>query len=152
MEARVIKISTALANVRELFLDTAPIIYHVEGNLAYQPLTDQIFQAIQAGTLSAVTSSITLSECLVHPYRRGDMALAQKFRDAITAGVNTRYVGVDAVAEQAAEVRAHYNLKLADSFQIAAAIAAGCGAFLTNDSTLKRVSGITILVLDEMEL
>jgi len=45
MEARVIKISTALANVRELFLDTAPIIYHVEGNLAYQPLTDQIFQA-----------------------------------------------------------------------------------------------------------
>ena len=34
------KIAAALANVRELFLDTAPIIYHVEGNLAYQPLTD----------------------------------------------------------------------------------------------------------------
>jgi hypothetical protein len=72
----VIKIAAALANVRELFLDTAPIIYHVEGNLAYQPLADQIFQAIQAGTLSAVTSSIALSKCLVHPYRRGDMALA----------------------------------------------------------------------------
>jgi hypothetical protein len=80
----VIKIAAALANVRELFLDTAPIIYHVEGNLAYQPLTDQVFQTIQAGTLSAVTSSITLSECLVHPYRRSDMALAQKFRNVIT--------------------------------------------------------------------
>ena len=67
-----IKIAAALANVRELFLDTAPIIYHVEGNLAYQPLTDQVFQTIQAGTLSAVTLSITLSECLAHPYRRGD--------------------------------------------------------------------------------
>jgi predicted nucleic acid-binding protein len=146
----VITIAAALANVRELFLDTAPIIYHVEGNLAYQPLTDQVFQTIQAGTLSAVTSSITLSECLVHPYRRGDMALAQKFRNVITAGVNTRYVGVDVVAERSAEIRAHYNLKLADSFQVAAAIAAGCDAFLTNDSTLKRVSGITILVLDDL--
>lgn len=146
------KIASALANVRELFLDTAPIIYHVEGNLAYQPMTDQVFQTIQAGIIIAVTSSITLSECLVHPYRRGDMALAQKFRDVITAGANTRYVGVDAVAERAAEVRAHYNLKLADSFQIAAAIAAGCDAFLTNDSALKRVNGITILVLDELEV
>src|SRR5215475_12549419 len=146
------KIAAALANVRELFLDTAPIIYHVEGNLAYQPLTDHVFQTIQDGTISAVTSSITLSECLAHPYRRGDMALAQKFRNVITAGVNTRYVGVDAVAERAAEVRAHYNLKLADSFQVAAAILAGCDAFLTNDSALKRVSEITILVLDEMEV
>jgi len=78
------------------------------------------------------------------------MALAQKFRNVITAGVNTRYVGVDAVAERAAEVRAHYNLKLADSFQVAAAVAAGCDAFLTNDSGLKCVSGITILVLNEL--
>jgi hypothetical protein len=61
------KIAAALANVRELFLDAAPIIYHVEGNLAYQPLTDQDFQTIEAGTISAVPSSITLSECLVHP-------------------------------------------------------------------------------------
>jgi hypothetical protein len=37
------KITAALANVRELFLDTAPVIYHVEGNPGYQPLTDQVF-------------------------------------------------------------------------------------------------------------
>ena len=113
------KITAALANVLELFLDTTPIIYHVEGNLAYQSLTDQVFQTIQAGTISAVTSSITLSECLVHLYRRGDMALAQKFLNVVTAGGNTRCGGVDAVAERSAEVRAHYNLKLADSFQVA---------------------------------
>jgi predicted nucleic acid-binding protein len=115
-------------------------------------LTDQVFQTIQAGTISAVTSSNTLSECFVHPCRRGDMALARKFRNVITTGVNTRYVGVDAVAERSAEIRAHYNLQLAESFQIAAAIAAGCDGFLTNDSALKRVSGITILVLDELEV
>jgi PIN domain-containing protein len=55
-------------------------------------------------------------------------------------------------ASLAAEIRAHYNLKLADFFQIAAAMAAGCGAFLTNDSALKQVSEITIIVLDELEV
>ncbi len=146
------KMTLALASVKQLFLDTAPVIYHVEGNSAYQPLTDQLFQNIQVGAPTAVTSPITLSECLVHPYRHGDMLLAQKFRNVITAGVNTRYVSVDAVAEQAAELRARYNLKLADAFQIAAAIAAGCDAFLTNDAALKRVTEIAILVLDELEV
>jgi len=39
-----------------------------------------------------------------------------------------------------------------DAFQIAVALAAGCDAFLTSDNTLKRVSELTILVLDELEL
>ncbi|MBI1928263.1 PIN domain-containing protein [Candidatus Poribacteria bacterium] len=146
------KITDALKNVKQLFLDTAPVIYHVEGNVAYQPLTDFIFQEIQHGVLEGVTSSVTLAECLVHPYRHGDMMLVQQFRNVITAGVHTRYVGVDAVAEPAAELRARYNLTLTDAFQIAAALAAGCDAFLTNDNALKRVSELTILVLDELEL
>jgi len=102
--------------------------------------------------VEAVTSAVTLAECLVHPYRHHDLALAQKFRDVITGSVNTRYVGVDAVAEQAAELRARYNLTLTDAFQIAAAQAANCDALLTNDGALKRVSGLTVLVLDELEL
>ena len=36
------KISDALVGVRKLFLDTAPVIYHVEGNAAYLPLTDVV--------------------------------------------------------------------------------------------------------------
>ncbi len=146
------KIKDALIGVRRLFLDTAPIIYHIEGNPIYQPLTDIIFQQIQNGMPEAVTSSVTLAECLVHPYRHGDLALVQKFRNAITKGIHTQYTGVDASAEHAAELRALHNLTLTDAFQIAAALAAGCDAFLTNDIALKRVSGLTILVLDELEV
>ncbi|MGI0035237.1 MAG: type II toxin-antitoxin system VapC family toxin [Nitrososphaera sp.] len=115
-------------------------------------MTDLVFQQIQSGMPEAVTSPVTLAECLVHPYRRGDMPLAQKFRNVITAGVHTRYVGVDAVAERAAELRARYSLTLADAFQIAAALAAGCDAFLTNDVALKRVGELAILVLNELEV
>jgi predicted nucleic acid-binding protein len=147
-----VKVINALSGVRRLFLDTAPVIYHVEGNPAYQALTDQVFQKIQSGTPEAVTSSVTLAECLVHPFRHGDLPLVQTFRNVITAGIHTRYVGVDAVAEQSAELRARYNLALADAFQVASALAAGCDAFLTNDAALKRVSELTILVLDELEV
>jgi len=147
-----VKIRDALVGVKLLFLDTAPVIYHIEGNPAYQSLTDVVFQQVQSGMPEAVTSSVTLAECLVHPYRHIDLLLVQKFRNAITAGVHTRYVGVDASAEQAAELRARYNLTLADAFQIAAAITAGCDAFLTNDAALKRVTEFIILVLDELEV
>lgn len=152
MEAQPLNIHDALRGVQRLFLDTAPVIYHVEGVAAYQPLTDIIFQEICNGAFEAVTSSVTLAECLVHPYRRGDMVLAQQFRDVITAGVHTHYVGVDAVAERAAELRARYNLSLTDAFQIAAALTAGCEAFLTNDIALKRVTELRVLVLDELRV
>ncbi len=145
------KIQDALVGVRRLFLDTAPVIYHIEGNPAYQSLTDIIFQQIQNGTPEAVTTSVTLAECLVHPYRHGDLSLVRKFRHAITKGVHTQYIGVDASAEHAAELRARYNLTLTDAFQVAAALAAGCDAFLTNDAALKRVTEISILALDNLE-
>ena len=145
-------IKDALVGVGRLFLDTAPIIYHVEGNPAYQPLTDTIFQQIQNGVPEAVTSSVTLAECLVHPYRHNDLLLVQKFRSVITKGIHTQYIGVDASAEHAAELRARYNLTLTDAFQIAAALAAGCDAFLTNDTTLERVTEISILLLDNLEV
>ncbi|HEV8717730.1 MAG TPA: PIN domain-containing protein [Candidatus Binatia bacterium] len=150
METQILNVADALIGVQRLFLDTAPVIYHVEGVAIYQPLTDIVFQGICNGAFEAVTSSVTLAECLVQPYRRGDMTLVQQFRDVITAGVHTRYVGVGAVAERAAELRARYNLSLTDAFQIAAALATSCEAFLTNDVLLKRVTELRILVLDEL--
>ena len=46
MEAPVMNIVDTLQGVQRLFLDTAPVIYHVEGIVIYQPITDIIFQEI----------------------------------------------------------------------------------------------------------
>jgi predicted nucleic acid-binding protein len=146
-----VKVADALASVTRLFLDTAPIIYHVQRNATYRSRTLPIFQRISRSDFQAATSALTLAECLVHPFRSGNAELAERFRKTITRGVNTRYVGVDAVVERAAEIRARYGLRLADSFQIAAALAAGCDAFLTNDHDLKRLTEIRVLVLDDLE-
>lgn len=145
------RVEEALREVRVLFLDTAPVIYHVEGNPRYQVLTDEIFQMVQDGAVAAVTTPITLSECLVHPYRARNADLISRFRQVVTAGAHTRYQSIDGVAEEAAELRDGSNLSLTDAIQVAAAIASGCDAFLTNDTTLRRVASPRIVVLDDLE-
>jgi len=135
------KIADALRGVRRLFLDTSPVIYHVEGSAAYQPLTDVVFQEISSGAFEGVTSPITLAECLVQPYQKGDLALIQQFRQVITSGTHTHYMTLDTVADRPAELRARYNLSLTDAFQIAAALGAVCDAFLTNSPMIKVSSG-----------
>ena len=53
-------ITEHLQGVRRLFLDTAPVIYFVEKNLAYIEHVKPVFALIDAGELQAVTSPITL--------------------------------------------------------------------------------------------
>jgi predicted nucleic acid-binding protein len=147
------KIADALRGMTRLFLDTAPVIYFVERNPNYAALVDEIFDRIDAGTITAATSPITLAECLVVPMRKKLVAAEQDFTDLIVSGANVTFMGIDStIARQAAQFRAHHNLKLADAFQGAVAFAAGCNALLTNDLDLKRIRGINVLVLDELEL
>ncbi len=146
------KITDALQNVSRLFLDTAPVIYYVENNPSYFARAASIFDRVDDGTLTAITSPVTLAECLVAPYRLGLTTLQQDFFDLIVNGNNTVFVSVDQdTARQAAELRARYNLTLTDALQIATALRAACEAFLTNDSALKRVTELRVLALDELE-
>jgi predicted nucleic acid-binding protein len=137
--------------VNRLFLDTAPLIYYVEKHPQYTKILRVVFQRIDKGLITAVTSPVTLAECLIHPYRRGLIDLQKDFTDLIVNGKNTIFVPIDhAISEKAAQIRASYNLTLTDAFQVATAISAGCDAFLTNDLDMKQVEGVKALVLADM--
>jgi predicted nucleic acid-binding protein len=43
-------------------------------------------------------------------------------------------------------------MRTPDALHVATAIDAGCDAFLTNDTGIKRVHEIAVLVLDDLEL
>ncbi len=145
------KIDAALQNITHLFLDTAPVIYYVEKNPQYLATVEFVFDQIDNSSITAVTSPVTLAECLVVPYRLGIANLQQDFLDLIVYGNNTIFVSIDrAIGTQAAEFRARYNLTLPDALQIASALVAGSQAFLTNDATLKRVTELNVIVLDEV--
>ena len=145
------KVAAALQGVSQLFLDTAPVIYLVEKNPAYLAVVRDVFAAIDQGQVGAVTSPVTLAECLVHPLRLNLPQLQQTFLNVVVSGLHTTFVNLDQQAGQTARLRADYNVRLPDALQLAAAINNGCDAFLTNDVLLKRVAGIRVLVLDELE-
>ena len=61
-------------------VDTAPLIYLIEENPSYLSRVRPFFEAVDRGELQVVTSTLTLTEVLVHPLRQGDPELADQYR------------------------------------------------------------------------
>ncbi len=147
------RLDEALQGILRLGIDTALFIYFVERHPDYLGLMREIIRLIDAGEIEAVSSVVTLTEVLTHPLRFKNVLLAQRYRDVLYRSRNFRLLPIDAaIAEVAADLRARYNLRAPDALQLAAAIKAGCDAFLTNDATLKKVTELKVLVLSELQL
>lgn len=147
------KIGEALRAVTRLGVDTSPFVYFVEASPTYIALCREVFRQVSRGTIRSFTSILTLSETLVHPLRTGDTVTEQKYTDLLlhTAGVMCLVVDAD-VALRTADLRARHRLRTPDAIQVATALHAGCEAFLTNDSNLKRVTELRILTLSDLTL
>ena len=151
MAETTISLPDAIRGVRILFLDTSPVIYYVEGNPRYVNVMRDVFSRVEAGEIFAITSPVTLAECITHPLKHNLPDLVQRFTHVILRGKHTRFVETDSVVAQAtAQLRARYSLALADAMQLATAIVTRCDGFLTNDARLKRVSEIRVIVIDEL--
>ena len=129
-------------------LDTCVFIYFIEEHPQFLPLVEPVFTAIDAGALQGVTSSLTLHETLVAPYRAGDQALAVRYEALLTQSRGLRLVALDrSLLRAAAQLRAQARLKAPDAFQIAAALGMHCLVYLTNDRDLPPVPKLRILQL-----
>ncbi len=146
------KLDEALASVTVLGFDTAPLIYFVERHPAYVDMMREVLRRVDTGALMGYSSVVTLTEVLTQPKRVGNTTVETEYRDLLLHSRNFGLVSIDAsIAEQAADLRARYRLRTPDALQIAAALTAGCEAFLTNDPPLKRVAELQVLVLDELK-
>src|SRR4051794_27284922 len=141
------KVVDAIRGLNSLFLDSAPVIYFVENNPEYIRIVDPIFALLDSGAITAVSSVVTLAECLVSPLRLNLRSQVQLFTKMLAHSSRTRFVQLgQAEAETAADLRARYNLRLPDALQVAAALSAGCDALLTNDGGFRRVTELRVLV------
>ncbi len=129
-------------------LDTAVFIYFIEEHPRFLPLVEPVFAAIDAGPLEGVTSGLTLLETLVRPYRVGNAPLAERYEALLTRSRGIRLVDLHRpLLRVAAQLRASVPVKTPDALQLAAALAANCVAYITNDRDLPRVPGLQILQL-----
>src|SRR5512143_638462 len=118
----------------QVALDTMIFICAFEEHPAYLPILKSFFHALEKGEMKAVTSPITITECLVQPYRKKDFALSAQYLFLFRNFPNLSIVPLtDDIAERAAFLRARYNVRTPDAIQLATAIVSGCHAFLTND-------------------
>ncbi|MDZ7266477.1 MAG: PIN domain-containing protein [candidate division KSB1 bacterium] len=148
-----IKLDAALVGVKNLGLDTAPVIYFIEKHRKYDALVTEIFQRIDRGALVGITSVVTFTEVLLQPVKKGDTRLQQEYSELLLNSAHFDTIPIDAgISQRAAILRAAYNLRTPDALQIATALEFNCQAFLTNDKQLKRVTELQVLVLDELEL
>jgi predicted nucleic acid-binding protein len=146
-------LSAALTGVGRLALDTAPLIYLVEGHSSFGPLVRAVIERAERGELQLVSSVLTLTEVLTLPFERGATDLAREYKSLL---LHTPYLRLEPigpqVAERAAALRARHRLKTPDAIQLAVAMEAGCAAFLTNDFALRRVDFPAVIVLSELQV
>jgi len=132
-------------------LDTAPLIYFIEQHPDYLERVRAFFTAMDAGNFRVVTSSLTLTEVLVHPLRSGYTDLAETYRDILLNQENLRTVSVSSeIAEVAAQLRSTQNLRTPDAIQIATALIGHATFFLTNDRRLSSMASLQVLVLENL--
>jgi predicted nucleic acid-binding protein len=129
-------------------IDTAVFIYFAERNAEYVDLVRPLFEAADRGRVTLVTSAVTLLEVLVVPFRSGDLALARRYEALLTRSRGLTLVELGRpLLRAAAQLRAVHGVRTPDALQLAAALARGCGCFLTNDRRLPSLPSLPVLQL-----
>lgn len=126
-----------------LLVDSAPLIYVLEGHAELAAVFTPVFEAHDEGLVSLAVSTVTLAEVLTGPLSARDEVLAERYRATLKSWF---VVDLDAeIAESAARLRAACKLKLADAVQAASALAIGADALVTHDRDFSSLRDLTVL-------
>lgn len=136
-------------SAKTVAVDSAPLIYFIEGHHNFFETVQPFFAALEEGDFTAFTSVVTLSEVLVHPLRYGLFNTVIAYQNFFAQYLPITPVTPE-IAESAARLRADYALRTPDAIQLATAITHNADFFLTNDVRLERVKQIEILLLSDL--
>jgi predicted nucleic acid-binding protein len=129
-------------------IDTSIFIYFIERHPTFRAEVAPLFQEADAGKRELVTSSLTLLELLVVPFRNGDRRLADRYEALLTHSRGLKMVDINRDhLKAAAHLRATSSVRTPDAVQLAVALTSSCVAFVTNDRRLPAVPGIRIVDL-----
>ena len=134
---------SSLPELPLLLLDSAPIIYFLEGHPRFGPRFQPVFEEHANGRVRFAVTTITIVEVLTGPLSAGDESLVRRYRNILESW---QVVALDgAIAESAARVRAAFRLKLADAVQVASALAVNADALVTHDRDFTSVRSLRVI-------
>jgi predicted nucleic acid-binding protein len=126
-----------------LLVDTAPIVYVLDGHSPFTARFRPVFDAQAEGRCRLAVSTLAIAEVLAGPLKAGNDALARRYRGVLESW---RVVELTPdIAESAARFRARLGLKLPDAVQLASALAIGADALVTHDRDFRRVTALRVI-------
>lgn len=145
------RLKSLLIKHQRVGLDTSILIYHLESNPLYLPMTTELLGMIRDGEFAAVTSTITLMEINIRPLQLGRADVADEYELLISRFPNLYVYDVSiAIARIAAELRAKYRLRPADALQVGTALHFEATLFVSNDDRLRAAADeIPMLMLKD---
>ena len=144
-------LASFLERQRRIGLDTSVFNYAVEENTKYVALVRPILKWVEGSRGLAVTSTITMLELLVQPYRLADIDRVNRFYALLTTYPHLEWIEPSLqIADRAARLRADHNLRTPDALQAATALERDATGFVSNDPAFKRVEGIEVIVLEDL--
>ena len=132
-------------------VDTSIFIYFIEKkNPAYIQTLREFFKKNKDGKIRLVTSTITLLEVLVQPFKQSRYDLVEKYKKILEESEYIELVDFNTlISEIAAKIRAKSGIRTPDAIQIGTSVHSNADYFLTNDKRLKTVEDIPIIILED---
>jgi predicted nucleic acid-binding protein len=131
-----------------LLLDSSSLLAYLDGSEAASPVAVAIIDGlVRPERNEALVSTVTISEALVRPQRRGT---ARSLAMALLAfpGIVVRPIDF-LVAAEAARMRAESTLRLPDALVLATGVMSSAEWLVTND---RRLASATPLLVPEMKV
>lgn len=136
-----------------IYFDTNVFIYSVEKIEPFSSMLMPAWKAAQRGDVEIVASKLVVVETLVKPIRDDDKTLVNIYREILLTSNEVRLLSIDIdVLERAAGLRARTGLRTPDAIHAATALGAGVSAFVTNDVGFRRVEGLSVSLLSEIDV
>lgn len=137
--------------MRLAYLDANVVISIVELSSPLSPAQLDFIAALDRGDVDAVTSELTLAECLVKPMADRNLVTVSAYLQALDGRPPLLSAPIShSILVSAARVRAESGMKLPDAIHIATALDAGCDLFITNDRRIKTFEGLEKQLWDRL--
>jgi len=144
------RLESFLSRHRKIGLDTSVFVYALENRERYAPVAMRVLRWVESRHGRAVTSTITMLEILVQPYRVGSMEMVDRFYGLLSTYPHLEWSKPDLeIVDRAARLRAELNFRTPDAIQVATALCRSATGLVTNDKALQKAKGLEVLLLDE---
>ena len=138
---------------RRVAIDANVLVYVLEDFGALADVGQALVDAAEGGRIAIALASLGLAEVCAGPARHGDLALIERYAEAIGSMPGLRIQPLTAdVAVDAGVIRGARRISLADATHLASARAAGATAFVTNDRRVRGSARLPVVYLDELEV